>query len=154
MKKRIVICLLVLAVLLSGCSASRESGPRAAAQRFINAIEDGDMDTMKECLSPSNQKTIDAIFNVADGIMSIFGLSFDTQLIAEAVLGTAFADSMSDELKLYVGNVEMTGKDRATAEIISANLEYVDVIETLDLIKVDGKWYVHFDTDQLEDILY
>ncbi|MDR1390347.1 MAG: DUF4878 domain-containing protein [Treponema sp.] len=117
MGRKIFIFGLVLAAVLSGCSGAANT-PKAAAQKFYNALEKNDAKAMAEVATPETVQLITMFGTKIQGMMASYG---KTKSITETIDG-----------------------DTAVVTVTFENGEETN----LDLIKVDGKWKVTMSMDK------
>jgi predicted small secreted protein len=132
MKKTVSILLavLMLSVALTGCGSNQNS-PEGVAQKFVNAISNGDFNALIECMTPEYQEAMKTL-------MQMYGDQFSVEDLF-AMVGVDGGMKIS----MKVNDVQIKG-DRA---VVNATLTSAGMSDDAEIpcVRVDGKWYVDFD---------
>ena len=146
-KVAIVLCVMFLfAGLISalGCSSDTQEtteGPEEVVERYFNAIEQGDFDTLLSLLDPDDMQQAAEQSDVSleelekemkdymietfpEGI-KIEGLEYDVAVEGDTAVATVTSGTMTIE----------SGGETITEDL-------TEVSEVLNLVKKDGKWYI------------
>lgn len=109
----------VLALTLAACGGP-EAGAQNAAEQWMDALNDGDLDKAKELSTDSTR----ALLEMGSAVGSAMG-------------GSESGQSMGPG-KYTITKVEMTGENTARVSVESEKGE----ANALDLVRVDGDWKV------------
>jgi len=119
MRKRFFVFAAIIAALSFGCFL--QNSPKAAVEKFAQAIEKNDMKALAEVATPDTVQ-----------LVAMFGTKMQGYL-ASSKVENGKVKSMAEKIDGDKATVTITyekGKD-----------------ETFDLVKVDGKWKVNISTD-------
>lgn len=140
----IFITLFLVLIVVIGISVvfMTRSTPEKTIHKFAQCYNDLDTDGMMECLEPDAQALFEGMSAFLSGLT---GYSVDD--IFQGVLGyMSYTDSESQpQVELRVTVVNYTSDTSAVVEVECTYFngeEESKTTESIDMIKIDGKWYI------------
>lgn len=137
----IAIVLVLVFVVFKGGNGDGAASPEATVDNFLRALETKDIDLLLTIIDPEAVKEFED--NMGSGFKELFEEFFFALMPDDLKFNNVQYDTKIDgdeaTVKVVGGTVSYT--DPMTGEKVTEDAEKGDV-ETLDLVKVDGKWYL------------
>lgn len=143
--KRMIVIVLVVALLLSGCSffKSDEQKIEDKINRFISAYNLGDVDGMTETLDSQTRQIVNSSMSIADGLIGSF-TGFDISVKDVFSLCINFSDDF-DRLTISSFDDFQINEDSATAYVtVVGNKSGEESTQNavFKMIKENSDWYI------------
>ncbi len=129
MKKTVssLLAMLFLCLALAGCG-SNQSSPDAVVGKFVQAINNNDLEGMISCMAPDVQESVKSL-------LTLYGAS------SASDLSEMMGYESGTKFTLNVTNVVVDG-DTATVSTELTGSDGSSETSDVPCVKVDGKWYL------------
>lgn len=137
---RVMLSVILLAVILTGCQSNPEDEVRKVAQTYFDAVKIGDVEKAISCATPAIQKEMEQALKLSGFISeAVFGQNAND--LITSFLGISAAGEY-DNYEFKATDVKFTDDEHATVTVevyIDGSLDQETKLYT---VKYQDEWYI------------
>lgn len=138
-----IILVLTMIYMFSGCNSLFGSSPEKRAQKYLNALVAGDMETLEDFEMPLQKATSKTLKGLSKGMInSMFNSSIDDN--GMNAMGGALVAYIFSGYKFTVTGSEVEGESAKVYFDVYIDDQLSRSNEFLPMTEYNGEWYVTF----------